>query len=55
MGEQIGRDLTMQMGRPACQGLVEVTGTVGRAKRMLDLAKEALADVTNPVSRRGLL
>lgn len=51
-GEQIGRDLTTQMGRPSAQGLVEVHGTVERAERMLDLAGECLADVVNPVSRR---
>ena len=50
LGPQISQDLTIQMGRPACQGMVEVNGTVERARRMIDLARESLADVVNPVN-----
>jgi hypothetical protein len=50
LGSQISQDLTLQMGRPSSQGMVEVNGTVERAKRMLDLARDSLADVVNPVS-----
>jgi hypothetical protein len=52
LGDQISHDLTVQMGRPTCQGMVEVNGTVQRAKRMIELAKDSLADVVNPVSLR---
>jgi acyl-CoA reductase-like NAD-dependent aldehyde dehydrogenase len=51
LGPQISQDLTVQMGRPTCQGMVEVNGTLERARRMIDLARESLADVVNPVSR----
>ena len=49
LGPQISSDLTVQMGRPTCQGMVEVNGTIERAYRMIDLAVECLKDVTNPV------
>lgn len=51
LGPQIANDLTIQMGRPSSQGLVEVNGTLDRARRVLDMAPESLADVVNPVSR----
>jgi hypothetical protein len=51
LGRQISQDLTVQMGRPTSQGMVEVNGTLERARRMIDLARESLADVVNPVSR----
>lgn len=50
LGPKIGGNLTTQMGRPASQSLVEVNGTLERARRVLDMAPESLADVTNPVS-----
>lgn len=49
LGPKIAGDLTLQMGRPSSQGLVEVNGTLDRAKRVLEMAPESLADVTNPV------
>ncbi|KAL7420327.1 hypothetical protein Q5752_005296 [Cryptotrichosporon argae] len=48
LGREISSALTVQMGRPTSQGMVEVDGTIVRAHRMLDLAPESLADVSNP-------
>lgn len=41
----------MQMGRPISHCGVEVDGTVVRGKHMISLAREALGDSSNKVSR----
>jgi acyl-CoA reductase-like NAD-dependent aldehyde dehydrogenase len=44
-GPQIATELTWQMGRPARFAASEVRGTLERARYMLDVAPEALADL----------
>ncbi|KAJ9099108.1 hypothetical protein QFC21_003987 [Naganishia friedmannii] len=41
----LAEEITLQMGRPISQTPGEVTGTIGRAKHLISIAKESLAEV----------
>ncbi|KAG5643914.1 hypothetical protein DXG03_009486 [Asterophora parasitica] len=46
LGEDVATELTAQMGRPITQSPGEIRGLVERATYMLDIAPQALADVS---------
>jgi acyl-CoA reductase-like NAD-dependent aldehyde dehydrogenase len=49
---EIGEELTWQMGRPISQGPGEVAGFEERARYMIEIAEQALADV-RPAAKEG--
>ncbi|CAA7268496.1 unnamed protein product [Cyclocybe aegerita] len=46
MGDEIPKELSLQMGRPVSQGAGEIRGFLERANYMLDIAVLSLADTT---------
>ena len=51
-GEQAAREITLQMGRPIAHSPGELRGLAERARHMIAIAPEALADIT-PAAREG--
>ena len=51
--ERIAREITLQMGRPVTQAPGEVAGFEERARFMIDIAADALADVAVPNPKPG--
>jgi acyl-CoA reductase-like NAD-dependent aldehyde dehydrogenase len=47
-GEQIARDVTLQMGKPLSQARGEVKTALARARHMMSIAPEALRDEPLP-------
>ena len=47
----IARDITRQMGKPLAQGAARSTGMARRARHMMAIAEESLADIVLPEGR----
>lgn len=45
MKDVLAEEITLQMGRPISQTPGEITGTLGRAKHLISIARESLADI----------